>query len=632
MLLGDRMRGAINSFDESIGYFVLRAVVVVSVLAILFAFYARSQFRGLRTPEAMEYAALARGLAEGRGFTTYCTRPADLWYLEKHAARKDPGQAPPDIRHAPLYPFLLSLGFRAARPSFEVKHRVAVFEPEQRVIVPLGVLFTLGTAGMLFLLGGRVADRRATLAGVAVFLLSDAVLGGSISGTPLPLVMFLATAAVYAAVVCVQKLLDERPFLHWAVPFAISAALCALAFLSDYLMIALAPAVALFVALGFARRPWSAGLAFMLLVAIGVAPWLVRNERVSGGVLGIAPYAAVGHSALYADDSFDRELEPQIDNVRVSAALRSKITGNLGRLYDRDLRLLGSGLIMCFFLASFFQRFEYEAQGVLRWCVTLGIAILVAMLAVRGGDAAWALNAFLPLVILFGLASFFLILDRVEFFEAGWDLVLTWVLVLLTALPAALKVAGPRAARPYPPYFPPFVSYVCELLRPDEALCTDIPWATAWYGNRRSVLLPRRMEDFYALHRSRLPMGGLYLTSETGDRPYTRDLVAGKDSAWLPVLNRSVPEDFPFRHAIALPPGSRDQLFLTDRVRWAEPDAPAPATPLHSEEDLEVTQEETSAPEGTRTNHGGESATEPGSTAIDGFEEQDDLTGAAPPG
>jgi hypothetical protein len=112
------------------------------------------------------------------------------------------------------------------------------------------------------------------------------------------------------------------------------------------------------------------------------------------------------------------------------------------------------------------------------------------------------------------------------------------------------------------------VRYVSNLVEPDQVLCTDIPWATAWYGNRRSVLLPRTTADLLEIHGKRVPVGALYLTTETGDKPYTTGLAAGPERAWLPILNGKIPADFPWRHAVAIPPGSRDQIFLTDRDRW----------------------------------------------------------------
>jgi hypothetical protein len=253
----------------------------------------------------------------------------------------------------------------------------------------------------------------------------------------------------------------------------------------------------------------------------------------------------------------------------VARALKAKVISNLGRLWDRDLRTVGSGLVICFFLVSFFHRFEQETPARFRWCLALGVVLMFGMAALMGGGAGRLLGVFLPLMIVYGVVFFFIVVDRAEFFEANWDVVLAGVLVVLTALPAVFKLMGPPPPRPYPPYFPAFHAYVCSLIEPSETLCTDIPWATAWYGNRASILRPASVDDLKAI-REKAPLAGVYLTTETGNQPYTDALVSGEYSSWLPLLNRKTPADFPFTNGIALPPGSADQIFLTDRVRWKE--------------------------------------------------------------
>jgi hypothetical protein len=106
---------------------------------------------------------------------------------------------------------------------------------------------------------------------------------------------------------------------------------------------------------------------------------------------------------------------------------------------------------------------------------------------------------------------------------------------------------------------------VSRVLGPSETLCTDIPWATAWYGNRTSLLLPRTLPELLSIHTNRLRLGGIYLTTETSNRPYAGDLLEGAERDWLPLLNGEIPAGFPFRFGFTLPPGRRDEVFLTDR-------------------------------------------------------------------
>jgi hypothetical protein len=107
----------------------------------------------------------------------------------------------------------------------------------------------------------------------------------------------------------------------------------------------------------------------------------------------------------------------------------------------------------------------------------------------------------------------------------------------------------------------------------DEILCTDMPWATAWYGGRTSLLLPKTTADVQTLRAAGLPLAGIYLTPETSNLPYALTLASGANREWLALVNGRVPADFPFQHGLSFPPGSHDQIFLSDRARWQTPAA-----------------------------------------------------------
>ena len=138
--------------------------------------------------------------------------------------------------------------------------------------------------------------------------------------------------------------------------------------------------------------------------------------------------------------------------------------------------------------------------------------------------------------------------------------------MLLGAMPLILTMLPPRAPMPYPPYFPPFIMHVSKMLTPEEMICTDMPWATAWYGNRNSLLLPDTVDDFYEINDFHKKVSGLYFTTITRDKPFVRGLLMGTEKTWFPIQEGRIPSDFPLTQGFPL--GNMDQLFLTDRVRW----------------------------------------------------------------
>ena len=69
------------------------------------------------------------------------------------------------------------------------------------------------------------------------------------------------------------------------------------------------------------------------------------------------------------------------------------------------------------------------------------------------------------------------------------------------------------------------------MVEDEEILYTDIPWATAWYGNRTSVLLPEDIDDVEKITNGWDKVGGVYLTSETVNRPVQTE--SSWRSLWL---------------------------------------------------------------------------------------------------
>jgi hypothetical protein len=223
---------------------------------------------------------------------------------------------------------------------------------------------------------------------------------------------------------------------------------------------------------------------------------------------------------------------------------------------------------VCLFLTAFFYRFVRPPVHLLRWCLLLGLVLLVLVASLFGPVTARLLHAFWPLIILYGLAFFTILIERLQLRVRLFTLAVTAFFVFLGALPLILTLMPPRAGVPYPPYFPPFIVHVCKMLKPDEMLCTDMPWATAWYGNRDSLLLPATLDDFYEINDYNKRISGLYFTTITRNKPYVRNLLAGPDRSWFPLLEGRMPADFPLSQGF--PMNNMDQLFLTDRQRWNE--------------------------------------------------------------
>jgi hypothetical protein len=75
--------------------------------------------------------------------------------------------------------------------------------------------------------------------------------------------------------------------------------------------------------------------------------------------------------------------------------------------------------------------------------------------------------------------------------------------------------------------------------KPNEIIASDMPWAVAWYSDRKSLWLPAKLEtftEFYNLHTLGPPIAGIYLTPVSRDLGYASQISNGEYKEWLPLI------------------------------------------------------------------------------------------------
>lgn len=564
-----KIQDLVYNVDVGIGLRLIKSGLYCLGVLIIMLLYTATQFHGLKDAEAMDYGQLGRNLATRHHFITQCVRPVTMWGLIEKTSKHNPMvNEHPDTLHPPLWPMLLAAGFQATRVSFADENAGGVFPPEQWVMIPLCHFFTLLTGIVVFLLGKRLFDRRIGLLAMSMYFLSDTVWNTSISGLGIPLAVFLVTTAVYTALIAVARAQEEPPAKSWLLPLGISVALCVLAFLTRYATLVIVPAIALFIGLSLKNRGWTRALIFIAVFLVGISPWLARNKIVSGGFLGMAPYTALIGTDSFPEDAFERSLSPKLSAGTVIKELQNKAVTNFARYYGTDLRAAGDGLFVCLFITAFFYRFVRTPVHLLRWCLALSMLLLLILASFFGDATARLFVLFWPFIILYGFGFFFILLERLQLRVRLFNMAVTTLFVVLGALPLILTLMPPRSGFPYPPYYPPLVMHVCKLLQPDEIMCTDMPWATAWYGSRNSLLVPGTIDQFYEINDYTKRISGMYFTTLTRNKPWVRSLLSGPERTWFPILEGRIPGDFPLTQGFPL--NNMDQIFLTDRVRWKE--------------------------------------------------------------
>lgn len=580
----------VHLFDAGAGRRMIRVAGVFSLFLFVALAYHVRVFRGLDSMEAMNSAQLARNLAEGRGYVTSYVTPMEIaqlnaFYLTPEgASHSTNGQVDllnvPELGEPPAYPLLLGMWLKATQADFEESMgdiaKDQSFFPDQLVVV-FNYLCLLMTGIVLYLMASRMFDRRVGLLAVAGLALGEAGWQSAGSGQGLPLLMLLVTAmfaAVHEALLASE---EDRPVSVW-IWLLISGVVFAGALWVRMVMLWLLPVYVLVLVAAFRTRILPAALAVLLVLA-SVVPWGVRNYQISGDPFG----TSLRYVALIppADES-----RPTLG---ASAKERSMVDtgwdGAAGIGYQKLLMgarytsthifgLLGTSVIIVLFVAGLLHAFRRPRVQILRLFLVGAMPLLFvggALFEPRP-DVGSAMNLLLtlwPIMAAFGIAFFYVMLDRLNPPFLLLRYLIIGAFMVVCAAPLLIRL-GPPGARPYqyPPYFPPMLRITGELFEPNEILVSDLPWATAWYADRVSLLLPSQLSEFYELNDSVARVSGMLLTPQSWNQPLM-EIQKGQFTDWNRIVKREgVPNDFPLNKFLPMHPRKNDYYLFSDKKRW----------------------------------------------------------------
>ena len=572
------MQNLVYQVDQGAGRKVIHAVLFSLFAFAMAALYTFANFQGLRDARAMEEAQLARNVAERGQWVTQCLRPFEIGRLAERGREADaPAAVQPDLRHPPLWPLALAAAFKTfglPKPGVPTTDYVYGWD---YVPVALSHLFTALSALLVWLLGCKLFDHRVGALSASAFLISDLAWRSSLLGTELAAAGFFVLGAVYAALWAAELPTgagpdaDQGPVWRWLVPLVLAALLTAAAFLTRYASgIFALLLVFLFLGASHRRRPWAKASFYAALAALLVAPWLARNVAVCGNPFGLLGSDLLAGTYLFSGDALARSLRPDLpDAIAACYALQIKTIANLREFFAQGFGFAGCGFLLALFGAMYLHRFVRHSSRTLRWCLLPPAALAVLAAAAFGAENLRPLAVLWPLALPFAWAFFLVLLDRLQFEARYFASGVITAAMILTALPLLANVLPPRTGLPYPPYFHRYIGWVSSMLEPTECLATDIPWATAWYGGRTSVLLPKDVDGFFELHGQHRKIALAYFTTVTRDQPWVRGLSdpAAPEYSWYQVFSAGkVPANFPLTHGRFL--AGSDQMILADRPRW----------------------------------------------------------------
>ncbi|MGD1019244.1 MAG: hypothetical protein ABSA12_07980 [Verrucomicrobiia bacterium] len=593
---------AVFQIEIGRGRKIMQRLLLIVLAAALSLVYTVEQFRGFNKRESMDMAQLARNIARGQGFTTYVIRPLSLWQLEQRGWNiQDKGtrvrliMSHPDLCNPPLYPMVLAGLFKVFhKKAFTYDTAEHIFYAERWVILPFNQLCLLACVLLTFAWAKRLFDRRVAVMAAWLMFLSDTLWSYGISGLPTNFLMLLFLLAMYCLFLADGKLNPaERsgsaptgsapaPATGRAVPWVLaSAVLVGLCFLTRYLAAFFLLPMVIYVMRIF--RGWAAtmwAVVYVAVVAAVVTPWLVRNHRLSGSVLGLARYELVDRSGAFIGETLPRTYKPDFHGAYSVRALSAKLLTNARVVLLNNLRMVGTDFLVLFFGAGVLYGFRRRDVSRLRGLLLGVIVMAIIAMSLIGSDPERSgpdvgggnlLVLLLPIIAIYGVAFFYLLLDRIPFRIKLTRGMAIGGFVLLNASPMIFTLLPPRPKMfPYPPYISPVVRDVSAYFEPDSLACSDMPWAVAWNGERRAVWIPTTMDDFNEIHDFVAPNGFqyLFLTPYIIDtRPQT-DVSKGEYKGWETFMRGQLPVSFPLKAYSPLPPDN-EQAILADRARWA---------------------------------------------------------------
>ena len=572
------MQSLVYAMEEGVWVSKIRFVLLVAALVTLFSVFIfdldltviKSPFRGLSHAKAMDQAQVAREIARGHGFSTQFIRPIALKQFEINKGGFPTGNFP-DTYNAPLNPLINAFPLWLVKNTWPMTTKNYVYTSD-RVIASVALIFFLLSVGVNFCVAKRLFDRRLALLGMGLILLADVFWKFSLSGLPQMLMLLIFSGCTYGLVRALEARQEERNPLPWIILVGFLFGLLAL---THGLTVWIFFGALIFVGILF--RPVGRDALVMLAVfTIVYSPWMVRNYKVCGSSFGIAPYSAL-FQIRGTETSIMRSMVVNFSDVNPTT-FRNKIQGQWLNQTGNLFNFLGKSIVAPVFFLSLLHLFRMPVPGVFRWGVLLMWLMAVGGMCVfgLGGDPGEVQSndlhvLFIPLMIFYGLAMILVLWTRLEVRVQLLHVAFLVLIFILSALPLVNSLISPAQGRfQWPPYIPPVISLLNSWTNQEEIIASDMPWAVAWYADRKSLWLPSSVTDFFALddyHQLGGRIVGLHLTPVSGDQPFISGLINGEYKDWAPFITRNFNalKDFPLRESTRLP---GDSIFYGDRDRW----------------------------------------------------------------
>ena len=572
------------------------AVMVAMFTAFILDPWYWGLYKGLSHPKAMDQAQIARELARGNGFATKMVRPLAFTQIKTNKGVFDPSRMP-DTYHAPLWSMTLAPFLKAVKiwpecvpgswrpfhlPTFHapVKDRWQLSTREyiyvcDRMVSAVAMIFFFLTVLVSYFTVRRLFDHHIGMWTVVSMLGCNLYWQYSLSGLPQMLMSFLFGCALYALVRAVEIRQKERWPYGW---LALMTALFGLLALTHGIAVWIFGGAFLFCVVYFKPR-WRTAALMAGVFLLAYSPWVYRNYRASGTPFGVSAMCAL-EQIKGTENAIMRTLEPDTRGLSPTTfrkKIQTQLSVQLGSLFSS----LGGILAAPVFFLALLHLFKTPLARTFRWALlSMWIPAVVGMSALTMYEEGAALASynlhilFIPTFVGFGIAFIFVLWMRLEIDMPVFRYAFFTLLFAISTLPLVnYMTTGNKSPVQWPPYSPPHIALLREWTQPEEVIASDMPWAVAWYADRKSLWLPMTIQaflDFNDYEHVGAKIAGIYLTPISGNKPLVSEIVKGDYKDWAPFILRNVnTKDFPLKSVTAMPLDYQC-IFYSDRDRWTD--------------------------------------------------------------
>ena len=533
----------VGGFDTAV---LIRRLLFFVLLFALVLFYLGLTFRGLTEAKGMEQAQIGREIARGNNAVTKVIRPAAIWKAQQFEGVNLELDSMYDTYHSPLGPFLYGAVLKmVGGDDFEkfqmVEDKRTVYRLDE-VIAAVAVILFLISIGVNYLLISRIFDVK--IAGVTALLmaLSDLMWKFTHTGLPQMLMLLLFSCALFFIYRALESSIENRATIGSIIVAAVFLSLLALA---HWLTIWITLGFVIYAAFFF-RPKGVSGLLVLGMLLIFSSYFMVKNMEWTGNPTGMAGMTIYG-GLTESEEAVMRTSDPSEETYRVLYNLNSLILNTSSNILSQTNQLynnFGAILAAPLFFFALLHPFKRESIAKFRWIVLLmwimaSLGMALYGLSNSSTDPNQLHILFAPIMSAYGLAFFSILWSRLElpsgstFMRYGHFV----IVVMISAGPLALSIpnairsglASVTEKRPvWPPYYPSALSRTLhDATQPTDIIFSDQPWAVAWYADRHSIWLPRKIAEFEDLEElaedQKLQTAGIMISPVSfADNPFYR--------------------------------------------------------------------------------------------------------------